>query len=285
MQKNLFIAVVLLFSLGLAACSNLEKLRKSTDLAKKTKAAFDYYEKKDYYRADILLGDVLPLIQGSPDAEKGTFYHAYCKYHLGLYEESRYQFQKFYETYARSQYAEEAMYMSAVSLHANSPTYNLDQSNTLDAAAALQNFINTYPDSKYIEESTRLITELRQKIEKKAFEQAVLYSRIGNHKAALVAFNNFQRGFPDSDYNEEIAFRKVESAYQLAQQSIETKQKERFQEAVTSYENFLDKYPQSKFLRRAESYYEKSLNAIGGVNKTLQSRKSQDAPQAAEAIK
>ncbi len=276
MQKNWIILGILLLTLLTTGCSEFEKLRKSTDLQKKVKAAFDYYEQKKYSRADILFEEVLPLIQGAPEAEKGTFYHAYCKYYLGDYILSRYQFQKFYETYARSQYAEEAMYMHAVSLYADSPHFNLDQSNTIEAVAALQNFINTYPASKYAEESSKLITELRVKMEKKAFEAAILYARTGNHKAALVAFNNFQNGFPDSDYNEEIAFHKVESAYLLAQQSIETKQKERYQEAVTFYETFLDTYPQSKFLRRAETYYEKSLNAIGEVNKGLQTQKAQE---------
>jgi len=276
MQKNLIILGLILLSIFNVGCSGFEKLRKSTDLPKKVKAAFDYYEQKKYSKADILFEEVLPLIQGAPEAEKGSFYHAYCKYYLGDYTLSTYQFQKFYETYARSQYAEEAMYMHAVSLYADSPVYTLDQTNTLNAAVALQNFINTYPNSKHLDESTNLITELRQKMEKKAFESAVLYAKIGNHKAALVAFNNFQRGFPDSDYNEEIAYHKVESAYLLAQQSIEIKQKERFQEAITFYETFLDRYPQSKFLRRAESFYEKSLNAIGEVNKNLQTQKVKD---------
>lgn len=275
MQKNWIILGIILLTLFSTGCSEFEKLRKSTDLQKKVKAAFDYYEQKRYSRADILFEEVLPLLQGAPEAEKGTFYHAYCKYHLGDYILSKYQFQKFYETYARSQYAEEAMYMNAVSLYADSPNYNLDQTSTIDAIAALQNFINTYPTSKYAEESTKLITELRIKMEKKAFESAMLYARTGNHKAALVAFTNFQRGFPDSDYNEEIDFRKVESAYSLAQQSIESKQKERYREAVTLYETFLDTYPQSKFLRRAEAYYEKSLNAIGGANKTPETQKAQ----------
>ncbi|MDJ1500856.1 outer membrane protein assembly factor BamD [Xanthocytophaga agilis] len=276
MQKNWIILAIILLSLFTTGCSEFERLRKSNDLPKKVKAAFEYYDQKRYYRADILFEEVLPLIQGAPEAEKGTFYHAYCKYYLGDYVLSKYQFQKFYETYARSQFAEEAMYMSAVSLYADSPIYTLDQTNTIEAIGALQNFINTYPNSKYVEESTNLINELRVKLEKKAFEAALLYSRTGNHKAALVAFNNFQRGYPDSDYNEEVAFRKVESAYLLAEQSIQSKQVERYQEAISSYESFLDRYPQSKFLRRAETYYEKSLNTVGEANKNLQTQKAQE---------
>lgn len=279
MQKNWIFLGIILLALLTTGCSEFEKLRKSNDLQKKVKAAFDYYEQKKYSRADILFEEVLPLIQGAPEAEKGTFYHAYCKYYLGDYILSKYQFQRFYETYARSQYAEEAMYMHAVSLYADSPDYNLDQTSTIDAVAALQNFINTYPTSKHVEESTKLINELRVKMEKKAFESAMLYAKTGNHKAALVAFVNFQRAFPDSDYNEEIAFHRVESAYLLAQQSVETKQKERYQEAAALYETFLDTYPQSKFLRRAESYYEKSLNAIGAKKETakeLQTQKAQE---------
>ncbi len=275
MQKYLCVAGFCLLTLVLVSCSGFEKIRKSPDLQKKVKAAFTYYEKEKYAKADILFEEVLPLIQGAPEAEKGNFYHAYTKFYLGDYILSKYQFQKFYETYARSQYAEESMYMYAVSLYEDSPPFNLDQTSTLEAIGAMQNFINTYPTSKYAEQATARIEELRIKVERKAYEAAMLYAKISNHKAALMAFSNFQRSHPDSDYNEEISFRKVESAYLLAKQSITTKQTERYKEAITYYETFLDKYPQSKYIRQAEGYYEKSLNQVGNASKNAQAQQTQ----------
>jgi outer membrane protein assembly factor BamD len=93
-----------------------------------------------------------------------------------------------------------------------------------------------------------------------------LYARIGDYKAAVVAFNNFQRGYPDSGYNEEISFLRVESAYNLAKQSISSKKQDRFREAIEYYQAFVDNYPSSKFMRDAEKYYSDSLQEVGTRN-------------------
>ena len=80
------------------------------------------------------------------------FYYAYTQYQQQQYLLSATLFKKFYETFARSDYAQEATYMYAYSLYKDTPSFNLDQSNTLTAMSALQDFINTYPDSKYRDE-------------------------------------------------------------------------------------------------------------------------------------
>ncbi len=266
-----FVAVFLvIFSFG---CSKFSRLQKSTDVNEKYQAAVAYYEKKDYNKADLLFEEIIPLLKGARESELAQFYQAYSKYYTGSFIESEYLFKKFYETFSRSEMAEEAMYMRAISLYEQSPTYELDQSSTQLAITALQNYINAYPASQRVEKSTNLLRELRTKLEKKAYMQALLYARIGDYKAAVVAFNNFQRGYPDSGYNEEISFLRVESAYNLARQSIQSKKNDRFREAIGYYQTFVDQFPSSKFLRDAERYYSESLQEMGGssANPDLQS--------------
>jgi outer membrane protein assembly factor BamD len=265
MQKLVIVSLLglLLFS----ACSRFEAIRRSPDMKQKLASALAYYEKKDYYRAGILLEDVIPLLKGSAEAEDAQFKYAYCQYYQGLLELSAFHFNKFYETFARSPHAQEARYMYAYSLYEGSPVYYLDQTNTYKAIDALQAFINAYPESEYTEKSQKLLHELRKKLEKKSYEQARLFYRIqDNHKAAVVTFNNFQKSFPDSDYNEEVAFRKLEANYDLAFKSTETKQRERYQTTIDFYETFIDKYPNSRFSRQAESIYIASMKALGTKN-------------------
>ncbi len=265
-----FLLICLLF-VAATACSKFERLRKTTDMDKKYQAAVAYYEKKDYLKADILFEDIIPLLKGSKESELAQFYRAYSKYYTGDFILAEYYFKNFYETFSRSELAEEAMFMRAMSLYEQSPSFNLDQTNTYTAVSALQSFINAYPESKHREKCGQLLQELRTKLEHKAYEQAILYARIGDNKAAVVAFNNFQRSFPDSDYNEEIAFLKVQSAYNLAKQSIPSKRTDRFRDAVTYYQGFIDKYPSSKYLRDAEKYYEDSVEELGEISNSLQS--------------
>ncbi len=272
MRTFIRLAAVCLIVLA-CGCSKFSRIQKSTDINEKYKAAVAYYEKKEYYKADLLFEEIIPLLQGNRESELAQFYQAYSKYYQGLFIESEYLFKQFYETFSRSEMAEEAMYMRALSLYEQSPTYELDQTSTLAAITALQSYINAYPNSKRVEKSTDLLRELRSKLEKKSYEQAKLYAKTGDFKAAVVAFNNFQRGFPDSGYNEEIAYLRVESAYNLAKQSIQAKKNDRFREAIGYYETLVDRYPESRYLKDAEKYYAASLQEIGGqtANPDLQS--------------
>lgn len=266
MQKILFIlAGFLLFLLVSTSCSKFQKIQKSNDLDKKYQAALNYYKNKEYSKAGLLFEELIPILRGTKESELAQFYYAYTQYYQGLYDLSAFQFKKFYETFSRSEFAQEAMLMYAYSLYENSPAYNLDQTNTYSAIEAMQNFINAYPTSERVKEATDIIEKLRDKLEKKAFENAELYSRMQDYKAAVISLTNFQRDFPDSEYGERAAYLKVLNAYNLAKSSTKAKEKERYEEAIEFYENFIDKYAKSKYLRDAENMYEESIEKVGSA--------------------
>jgi outer membrane protein assembly factor BamD len=264
----------------LGSCSPFSKLQKSGSDDEKYKGAIQYYKKGDWYRAGLLFEELIPVLKGSTESEMAQFYYAYTQYQQQQYLLSATLFKKFYETFARSEYAQEAMYMYAYSLYKDTPSFNLDQSNTLTATSALQDFVNAYPDSKYKEESTKLILELRGKLERKAYEKAKLYYKtsgfnIASYKSSVIAINNFQKEFPDSEYNEELAFLKVDAEFSLAQNSLEIKQKERYQEAIGYHQAFVDKYPNSQFLKQSEKMFETSQKEIDRLDKLEQEREKE----------
>lgn len=250
------------------SCSKFHKIQKSDDVDKKYAAALQYYEKKDYYRASILLEELIPILKGRIEAEKAQFYFAYCQFHQRDYVLSSYYFKNFYDTFQRSELAEEAYYMHVVSLYKDSPKYNLDQTNTVTALEAIQTFLNRYPETNYKDECHRMQDALRAKLELKAYENAKLYYKLAStsiiyYKSAIIAFDNFKNNFPDSDYNEELAFLKVETEYNMAKVSTEEKKKERFLQTIEFYENFIDKYPQSKYIKAAEALYDNARAQLG----------------------
>ncbi len=264
----------------LSSCSPFSKLQKSGNDDDKYKGAIQYYKKGDWYRAGLLFEELIPVLKGSTESEMAQFYYAQTQYQQQQYLLSATLFKKFYETFARSDYAQEAMYMYAYSLYKDTPSFNLDQSNTLTATSALQDFVNAYPDSKYKEESTKLILELRGKLERKAYEKAKLYFKtsgfnIASYKSAVISINNFQKEFPDSEYNEELAFLKVDAEFSLAQNSLETKQKERYLEAISYHQIFVDKYPKSQLLKQSEKMYETSQKEIDRLDKLEQEREKE----------
>ncbi|TAE40275.1 MAG: outer membrane protein assembly factor BamD [Runella slithyformis] len=261
---SFLLAVVVLIS----SCSKFSKLQKEGTVEQKYEAALVYYKKADYYRAGLLFEEITPLLKGAKEAELSQFYNAYCNYHQGLYNMSQFLFKNFYDTFQRSEYAPEAFYMHAYSLYRDSPIFELDQTSTLTAISALQDFINTYPESPFREECTKLILELRDKLERKAYEKAKLYyktseANIANYRSAVVAINNFERDFPNSKYTEELAYTRIVSEYNLAKLSFQDKQKERFEETNKFYLTFIDKFPQSKYVKQAERFYENTQKELG----------------------
>lgn len=270
-KTNRFILFIL-SAVILTACSNFEKVRKMTDEKKKYAAAVKYFKKGQYDKASILFEELLPILTGTDQQEIATFYQAYCDYHTGSYETANFHFKRFAETFARSEYYEESVYMSAYSLYKNSPDFNLDQSGTITAINELQSFINNNPDSKFRDEASDIIKSLRVKLERKGYEKAKLYLKtsafnVATLKSAVIEINNFQKEYPDSNYNEEMAYLKVQAQYNLAQSTIESKQKERFDEAIKYYQLLVDKYPQSNLLRKAEKLYDVSMKESDRIAK------------------
>ncbi len=275
---RVFWSVVFVGLLG--SCSPFSKLQKNGTQEEKYKGAVEYYKKKDWYRAGMLFEELIPVLKGSNESEMAQFYYAYTQYNQQLYSVSAQLFQRFYETFARSDKAQEAQYMYALSQYKDTPKYNLDQSNTVVATSALQDFVNAYPQSEFRDECTNMILELRRRLEQKAYEKAKLYHKtsgfnIASLKSSVVSIDNFQKEFPDSQYNEELAYLKVDAQYNYALNSLEIKQKERFAEAVAFYQALIDKYPQSKYLKQAEKMYETSVKEVERITKLEKEKEQQ----------
>lgn len=248
-----------------ASCGKFRKIEKSQDWRVKYEAALRYYEEKDYYRASVLFEQIIPVVRGLPEGEKVQFNLAYCQYYDKLYLLASEQFKTFYETYGRSTMAEEARYMYAYSMYRSSPKENLDQSASIDAMAAMQEFLNRFPNSKFRDQAIEVITTTQKKLERKGFENSYQYYKMRSYKAAIVALNNFKDNFPDSEFLEEAYYLVIDAEYRLAEQSILSKQPERYKAVVDHYKEFVDRYPDSPFLREAEKLYAESLEKL---NKT-----------------
>ena len=251
-----------------AACSNFQKVLKSDSIDKKYTAALKYYETGKYEKSTIILEELLPLLRGRPEAEKAAFIFAQGEYKQQYYELSAFQFRVFGETYPRSEYAEEAAFLYTKSLYLSSPTFNLDQSQTLTALEAIRDFQVRFPESKFRPDAQAMSDELTSKLEKKAFESARLYANVRYYQSAVVALTSFLREYPASKYGEEAAFLRVISAHDLARQSVSEKQRERFLETASYYLGFVDAYPKSKFLRTAEAAYADAQRQLEKLGKT-----------------
>lgn len=277
MKKSAYLWVFGMCSFLLFSCSTtrISKIERTNDYEELYQAAIAYYEQGRYDKAKLYLEKVTPYYRGSLESEKIKYYWAQSEFQLGFYQLAAYQFKEFYRTYGRSPYAEEAMYMEAYSLYLDSPDAELDQSSSEEAVVAMQNYINRYPATQRALDANDMIDELQIRFETKAYETSKLYYRLSTGlsyrnylEAALITFETFKVDFPDSKYNEELLYLSIETSFKIADNSIRSKKKERFDKMYELYSEFQNKYPESEYMEEATEYYDRSIEELNKVKTT-----------------
>ncbi len=129
--------ILLLSSVLLFSCSDFNKALKSTDLDYKAEVAEKYYAEGSYDRAIPLLEELIVLTRGSARSERMNYLHAKAHYGLKDYIMAAYYLSNFTRTFPKSEYAEEAAFLSAYCHYKNSPAYELDQVDTRNAIAGV----------------------------------------------------------------------------------------------------------------------------------------------------
>ncbi len=260
MKKLIFTAftVLLLFS----SCSEYQKVIKSTDLDYKYNSAVKYFEAKKYNKAYPLFDELLTLYRGTTKAEDVYYYFAFTNYHLEDYILAAYHFKNFSKTFPNSPKAEECSFMVGYCYYLESPVYSLDQLYTYKSINELQLFVNTHRQSTRLQECNTYIGEMRSKLERKSFEIAYQYYKTGHYQAAVVALNNTLNSYPDTQYKEEALYFRLEAAYELAMNSVESKKLQRFIESKTAYYDFIESFPMSSNATDAVEMYAKIQEQI-----------------------
>ena len=249
MKKFLIIFLVVI---SFTSCSEYQKALKSEDLAVKFEAATKQYDNAKYSKAIRLFEQIAPSYRGKPQAEKMFYMFSQSYYKTKQYYLSGYQFESFAAGYPKSEKIEEASYLGAKSYSMLSPVYSLDQTETDKAIEKLQSFIDTYPNSVFLSEANVVVKELREKLEKKAFENAFGYNKISDYKSAIVALDNFIIDYPGTPFKEKALFYKFDSAYQLAINSITTKMQDRLNVAKTAYSNLVKFNANTDYKQKAD---------------------------------
>jgi outer membrane protein assembly factor BamD len=261
--------ILLILSLLLISCSDYQKILKSSDYELKFSKANEYYEKGDYTRAVALYDELITIYKGTNKAEELFIKYSYCYFHNKDFLSAGHYFSSFAQTFRNSTYTEEAEYMAAYCFYKDSPTPSLDQTNTLKAIEEMQAFINRYPTSERVKEANQIIELLRDKLEEKSFQSAKLYYQLENYKASIQALKTSAQEYPDSRHREEILFLILKSSYLLAENSVESKKTERYQNTEKEYYNFVAAFPESQSRKEADKLKEKTeayLSSVLGNN-------------------
>ena len=249
----------------LSSCNKYNKVTKSKDYDYKLKMADEFFSKGKYKIAQELYEELFPVFKGTVKFEELYYKDAYCFYYMKSYADAENLFKGFLEVFPNSSKAEEVDFLRSYCFYKQSPKLELEQVNTIKAMGMMQTFINTHPGSERNKEATEIIDKCRAKLEMKEHRAAELYYNMGQYRAAAIAFTSLTNNYPESLKGEEYKLKTVKAYYKFAKLSYEEKQVERFEKVIAEYEDFIDRYPESKLLKEAESFSNQSKNNIKAI--------------------
>lgn len=253
--KTKVILILLAVSFTIMSCDHFNRILKSTDYEFKLTKAKEYYDKADYVKSSQLYNELIPVVKGTDKAEEVYYYYTWSEYNLGDYILAQYHFKNYTRQFPAGKHVEECYFMNAYCFYLTSANYKLDQTSTKNAIKEFQSFVDTYSESARIDSCNLIMDKLQGKLEKKDYEIVKQYYKLSDWKASIVASKIFIKEYPASYYNEEMYVTIINSYYLLALNSIISKKEERLDGAIENYVKFLDLYPNSSYLSRAESIY------------------------------
>lgn len=271
-RKLMKIRTIILCSVAamMTGCAGeFNKVLKSGDYDYRYEFAKQCFAEGKFSRAEMLLQDLITLKKGTDEAEEALYMLAMSQYMNHDFESAAATFRKYFSSYPKGFYAEQAMFYVGQSLYESAPEPRLDQTPTIGAINAYQQFMDFYPNSQLRERAQDRLFELQDKLVMKELLSAQLYYNLGgyfgninsnsesNYSSSIIVAQNALKTYPYSNHREEFSLLIMKSKFELAENSSNDKKLERYQDAEDECYGFLNEYPESKDKALAEKYIEK----------------------------
>ena len=268
MNKNSIIALCCTALLS-GCASEFNAVYKSTDNNYKYEYAKQCFAMGKYQQASALLVDLVTMQKGRETAQESLYMLGMSQYGNRDFEAASATFRKYFQSYPKGDFAEQACYYIGQSLYQSVPEPRLDQSPTVGAINAYQNFIDYYPDSPLREDAQQRLFVLQDNLVRKEYLSAKLYYNLGgyfgninantesNYEACIITAQNALKQYPYSALREDFSVLIMKSKFELAENSSEEKRVERYRDAEDECYGFLNEFPESDECKTAEKFIAK----------------------------
>ena len=264
-MKKYVISLSILMMLLTSCASEFNRVYKTTDNDYKYEFAKECFARGKFNQAITLLQELVTIQKGTDNAQECLYMLAMAEYCDRDYESASETFKKYYQTYPKGIYAEQAAFYIGQSLYQSTPEPRLDQTSTVNAISAYQDFLDFFPESQLKEKATSRMFELTDKLVLKEYLSAKLYFNLGdyfgncleggsNYEACIVTSENALKTYPFTSMREQFAVLIMKSKYELARQSVEDKKVDRYRDAEDECYGFINEYPESEERKTAEKY-------------------------------
>ncbi|MFL3052210.1 MAG: outer membrane protein assembly factor BamD [Candidatus Neomarinimicrobiota bacterium] len=196
MRYSLFILILILIS-----CSGTST-RRDLDYSEEFENGKIALGKKKYIKAQDHFNTVVIGASHTELGDDAQFYLGESFFYSKEYLMAISEYDRLLRKMPFSPFIEKARYRICEAYLTLSPKYFNDQTYSEKALEKLQEFIDDYPNSDEREKAEADIKKLRDKLSQKAFESGVLYMKMEEYKAALLAFKQVVELYYDTDFIE-----------------------------------------------------------------------------------
>jgi outer membrane protein assembly factor BamD len=185
-------------ALALAACSSKKPEDHALNCEKKFSELHAKFEKGHYQTARDGYATFLTSCTGFEFTEQALFEQAESYFRMGDYIESESEYRVFLKEYPNSRrFGEEARYRVAQSMAKQVGIAARDQSKTLEAIAAYEDFLVEFGEAKFADSAKAEIDKMRNLLAEKEEQIAKLYRRMGEPLAAAIYYKNLLKQYGD----------------------------------------------------------------------------------------
>ena len=258
-KSLLFLSVLMLI---FSSCGEYNRILKVQDVEVKYSYAKKYYNQKKYVRSATLLEGIVQYFRGRLEAEESLYLLAMSYYGQKDYMTAAQYFKAYFETYPKGEFTELARFYGAYGLYLDSPDPRLDQTQTHEAIRQFLLYLEYYPQSERAHQAQEILFELQEKLAYKEYLAAKLYHNLGNfmmknnYNACVITAQNTLQSYPDTKYREDLMYLLVASKYEQALASVDVLLQNRYREVVDEYYNYMNEFPEGKYVKQVQKFYE-----------------------------
>ncbi len=217
-RKFIALALTAYGAFALLGCSSSKKLTQEQSCQERWEKAKPKFDKQKFTQAKELLSELVTSCPGSAFTEEAMFDLGESHYGLKEWEEAEQEYSSFLKDFpASKRFGELAHYRSAEVAGNQVEIPSRDQTKTVDAITAYENFLDEYPEGARADSAKTQLNKLRDLLAEKQMQIAHLYMRMGEPLAAAIYYKNLLKEYGTRVNQRDINLKLAHCYIELAQ--------------------------------------------------------------------
>jgi len=160
----------------------------------------EFFEKEKYNQSAQQFNIIVQRASHTDLGDDSLFFLAESYFLNKDYNLALIEFEKLVSRMGFSPYIEKSRWRICETLTFLSPNYFHDQDSSVKAITQIQDFIDDYPNSQYLNEADILLVTLRNRLAKKHMETGKLYIKLKAYDSAKQSYENVVNDYYDTKF-------------------------------------------------------------------------------------